>query len=80
MQDDRREGREGGGGSQENQSQALIQALVKLSVLGCSDRRGKVKLTKSTDTGTLSQHGGFSRKDTVGAKQLIEKETSQRRL
>lgn len=33
--------------SQENQSQALIQALVELSVLSCSDRRGKVKLTKA---------------------------------
>lgn len=39
--------------SQENQSQALIQALVELSVLSCSDRRGKGKAHKSTDTGTF---------------------------
>lgn len=47
------EGR-GGGVKTKLQSQAPMQALVKLSVLRCSDRKGKGKAHNSTDTGTLS--------------------------
>ncbi len=63
----------GGKKSQENQSQALIQALVELSVLSCSDRRGKVKLTKALIQALHHSVVSFSKRGTVGAEQLTER-------
>lgn len=72
---------EEGGVKTKLQSQAPMQALVKLSVLRCSDRKGKGKAHNSTDTGTLSHIiVSFRKRNTNRCKTTYrERNTSHRR-
>ncbi len=61
----------------ENQSQALIQALAELSVLSCSDRRGKGKAHKALTQALHNSVGSFSKRGNCRCKTAYREEETR---